>query len=88
MLSQVRCSRFYQLSDHMSKMYLTPREPRRLRELHKQIQAHPNLSEATKYAYAAGISGFTKGGKGYNEFYRRLWRHLMLIKPLMSSFLP
>lgn len=60
-----------------------PRMPRDIKEVHKQIVAHPNykteFSESTRWCFQAGcVGGYSWCDRENNKWSRQLWRELYL----------
>ena len=61
-------------------------QPRLIKKVVEQIIAHPEfytkLNDGTRFAFSAGISGYTKQGAENNKWYREIWNLLYLGIPM------
>jgi hypothetical protein len=60
---------------------MVPKQPQRIKELHKQISEHPRyheLSNSIKWVFEAGTSGYAHIRAENNQWCRRLWHHMYI----------
>jgi hypothetical protein len=64
-----------------AKLEAGPKMPRRIKELHKQIMAHPEyktkLTSTTRFAFEGGcVGGGSWCDAENNKWSREIWKHL------------